>query len=124
VDAPLVPAVAVLVPTAPVIERVPQLSQPPSHEPQEPQPPEQSGAGQAEQVGAGQSVGLGMLVPLEVQTAVPEEEIVLYSPQPAALNALTLILKEFKLYCVLSTAEVVKTSVSELQVDPLFVVVW
>jgi hypothetical protein len=124
VDAPLVPAVAVLVPTAPVIERVPQLSQPPSHEPQEPQPPEQSGAGQAEQVGAGQAVGLEMLVPLEVQTAVPEEEIVLYSPQPAALNALTLILKEFKLYCVLSTAEVVKTSTSVFQLDPLLVLVW
>jgi hypothetical protein len=43
-------------------------------------------------------VGLERLVPLEVQTAVPEEEMVLYSPAPAALKALTLILKEDKLY--------------------------
>ena len=97
-DAALVPAVAVLVPTEPVIERVPQPSQPPSHAAQEPQPPEQSGAAQAEQVGSGQAVGLERLVPLEVQTAVPEEEMVLYSPAPAALKALTLILKEDKLY--------------------------
>ena len=113
---------AVLVPTEPVIDEVPQSHAP--HAAHSPQPPEQSGAVQAEQVGAGQGVGLEMLAPLEVQTAVPEEEIVLYSPQPAALNALTLILKLLALYCVLSTAEVVKTSVSELQVDPLFVVVW
>ena len=121
-DAALVPAVAVLVPTEPVIVEVPQSHAP--HAAQEPQPPEQSGAAQAEQVGAGQAVGLERLVPLEVQTAVPEEEMVLYSPQPAALNALTLILKEFKLYCVLSTAEVVKTSTSVFQLDPLLVLVW
>jgi hypothetical protein len=88
--------VAVLVPTAPVIEEVPQSHAP--HAGQEPQPPEQSGAVHAAQVGAGQAVGLEMLVPSEAQTPVPEDEIVLYSPQPAALNALTLILKEFKLY--------------------------
>ena len=86
----LVPAIDVLVPTEPVIEEVPHAHAP--HAAQEPQPPEQSGAVQAAQDGAGQALGLEMLIPPEAQTSVPEEEIVLYSPYPAALNALTLIL--------------------------------
>jgi len=122
VAAALVPAVAVLVPTEPVIEEVPQSHAP--HAAQEPQPPEQSGAVQAEQVGAGQAVGLERLVPPEAHATVPEEEMVLYSPQPAALNALTLILKLLALYCVLSTAEVVRTSTSVFQLDPSLVLVW
>lgn len=74
-DAALVPAVAVLVPTEPVIEEVPQSHAP--HAAQEPQPPEQSGAAQAEQVGAGQAVGLEMLVLPEAQATVPVVDIVL-----------------------------------------------
>jgi hypothetical protein len=81
--------VAVLVPTAPVIEEVPQSHAP--HAAQEPQPPEQSGAVHAAQDGAGQAVGLEILVPPETQATVPED-MLLYSPYPAALNALTLIL--------------------------------
>ena len=122
-DAALVPAVAVLDPLVPVIERVPQPSQPPSHASHVPHE-SQVGAVHAEQVGAGQAVGLAKLAPPEAHAPVPEEEMLLYSPQPAALNALTLILKLLALYCVLSTAEVVSTSTSAFQLDPLLVLVW
>lgn len=60
---------------------------------------------------------------LAVQATVPFVEILLYSPQPAELYARTLILKLLVLYCVFNTAELVNTSVSELHVDPLLVVV-